>query len=105
VIRLDPPMMGSIEVVIRHEAGNLQVQLNATHGEVQRQLQAIGDSLRQDLAHRQYTDVSVLVPNGARDGEGRQRPRQPVYVQEEPGRALAEGGEEPAAFSLQRDRI
>ncbi len=61
VIRLDPPSMGTIEIVIQREAGNIQVHLRASNAEVARQLQGIGDSLRQDLIHRQNGDVSVHV--------------------------------------------
>lgn len=89
VIRLDPPMMGSIEVIVRHQAGSLQVQINATHSEVVRQLQSIGDSLRQDLVHGQYTDVSVHVQADARNG-GKQPEKQDEAA---PGQALAEADE------------
>ncbi|MDB5999629.1 MAG: Fe-S oxidoreductase [Rhizobacter sp.] len=90
VIRLEPPRMGTIEIVIHHEGGVLQVQMNASHSDVQRQLQTLSDALRQDLTQRQYTDVSVSVGSqmGA-DANGQRRQRQ----QEEadvPGRALAE---------------
>jgi len=90
VIRLDPPMMGSVELVIRHQAGTLQIQLSASHGEVLRQLHSIGDSLRQDLAQGPYADVSVHVSSHGRDGDGRQRPRQDDAEPAAPGRALAE---------------
>jgi flagellar hook-length control protein FliK len=101
VIRLDPPMLGSVEIAIRHQGGVLQVQLSASHDEVLRQLQHIGESLRQDLSQRQYTDVSVQVFAGSRDGDGRQRPQgQPEERQ--PGRALAEADAEqtPSAFAF-----
>jgi len=97
VVRLDPPALGTVEIVIRHEGGHLQVHLRATHAEVTRQLQAIGETLRQDLVQRQHGEVSVQV--WEREGEGRQRPRQPW--QEVPGRALNEAGDEPeGAFAL-----
>lgn len=98
VIRLDPPMMGSIEIVVRHQAGNLQVQLSATNNEVVRQLQSIGDTLRQDLLQNQYTGVSVQVFADARQG-GRQQP-EPEELP--PGRALAEAddGRADAPFAL-----
>ncbi|AKJ30362.1 flagellar hook-length control protein FliK [Caldimonas brevitalea] len=107
VIRLDPPMGGTVEIVIRHEAGSLQVQLSASHSEVARQLQTIGDTLRQDLVQRQYGDVSVVVaqPGRERDGDARQQGR-PQPEQEEPGRALSDGTHEsrPGRFSLTQDR-
>ncbi|WP_206118937.1 flagellar hook-length control protein FliK [Chromobacterium fluminis] len=96
LIRLDPPSLGSLEISIRHEAGALQVQLTASHGEVVRQLQAIGDALRQDLSNRQYTQVAVEVREGApgQGGHGQQRERQgQQQPQRAPGRALAEAGQ------------
>ncbi|MCW7536526.1 flagellar hook-length control protein FliK [Aquabacterium sp. A7-Y] len=96
VIRLDPPMMGSIEIVIRHEAGGLQVQMSATHGEVARQLQAIGDTLRQDLVQRQYGEVSVVVvaDGGARDRDAQGRQGREQGQPQQPGRGLAEESDE-----------
>ncbi len=105
VIRLDPPMMGHIEIVIRHEAGALQIQLGASNGEVLRQLQNISDSLRQDLAQRQYTDISVQVFAGSSDADGRRRSDAPP-AEEVPGQALAEAeaGQASASFVLATDR-
>lgn len=92
VIRLDPPQLGRIEIAIRHEAGSIQVHLSATHGEVVRQLNAIGDSLRQDLGQRAQGDVSVVVSDSAmgRDAEGRSRGRPQQPEDTGPNRALAE---------------
>lgn len=101
VIRLDPPSMGSIEIVIRQESGALHVQLRASNGEVARQLHSIGDTLRQDLVQRQHGDVSVQVWDGSREGDGRQRQRPAAPWQNEPGRALHEAGDpESTAFAL-----
>jgi len=92
VIRLEPPQLGRIDIAIRHEAGSLQVHLSATHGEVVRQLQTIGDSLRQDLGQRAYGDVSVVVGDASmgRDADGRSRGRPQQPEDAGPGRALAE---------------
>ena len=102
VIRLDPPSMGSIEIVIRHEAGAVQIQLRASNSEVARQLHTMGDTLRQDLVQRQHGDVSVQVWDGSRDADGRQRHRPAAPWQDDPGRALSDAGEshESAAFAL-----
>jgi len=104
VIRLDPPMMGRLEIVIRHEAGALQVQLHATHGDVARQLQQMSDGLRQELGQRHFSDVSVVVSHGAeRDSAGRQRQGQERETPDAPpGRALAEAeiGHELPLFTL-----
>lgn len=107
VIRLDPPALGRVEIVIQQDAaGGLQVQLSASHGEVLRQLHAIGDTLRQDLVQRQHGDVTVVVADGQRatdgrhgSGQGRQRDG------DAPGSALAEAdeGEGAARFALASD--
>ena len=106
VIRLEPPNMGSIEISIRHSGGSLQVNLSANHSEVLRQLNTIGDSVRQDLSTRQYADVSVTVSSsraqaqadtGGRGGQQRE--------QEEgrtPGRALS--GDEATTFAMTSER-
>ncbi|WP_129779110.1 flagellar hook-length control protein FliK [Peristeroidobacter soli] len=106
VIRLDPPSMGTIEIVIQREAGNLQVHLRASNAEVARQLQVIGDSLRQDLIHRQSGDVSVHVSDSSREQQsaGQQGQRQNQAQREAPGRALSESNEESAkSFTLAVD--
>lgn len=103
-IRLDPPLLGSVEISIRHEGGALQVHLTASSAEVVQQLQAVSDGLRQDLGGRQYTQVAVQVAHGerstdARDGQGQ---RQAPAREDKPGRALAEAeeGHERTGFRL-----
>lgn len=109
VIRLEPPQMGRIDIVIRQDASGLQVQLSATHREVAQQLHAVSDSLRQDLGQRQSLNVSVQVSDASRHdaqgqgGQGGQRSRQPQDSDNRsPNRALqeAEGGTSPTAFAL-----
>lgn len=111
VIRLEPPQLGRIDIAIRHSNGTLEVNISASNGEVLRQLQAVGDNLRNDLAQRQYTDVAVSVtptpkssaasPFGDPQQQQQQgRGRQPGRDQEEPGRALAEASNATSAFSL-----
>ena len=100
VIRLDPPMLGRIDISIRHTAGTLQVNLSASNTEVLRQLQGIGETMRTDLAQRQYTEVAVTISAAPRspaaqafaEGDGRGQ-RQPGRQQDEaePGRALSDG--------------
>jgi flagellar hook-length control protein FliK len=109
VIRLDPPQLGRVEIAIRHSAGSLEVTLSATHGEVLRQLQGVSESLRSDLAQRQYADVSVTVapaprnaaanPFGAEAGNrGRQGGRE--QEQQAPGLALFDDAPAATGFSL-----
>lgn len=102
VIRLDPPAMGSVEIVIRHQGGALQVQLTATHGEVLRQLHGIGESLRDGLVQRNFGEVSVQVSDATQDGAGRQRRGQAQEEDGAPGRAL--GDETRTAFALDAER-
>ena len=107
VIRLDPPMRGQIEIQIRHDAaGAMQVQLQASHGDVVRQLQAIGEHLRQELSQRQGgADVSVSVAQQPRDHDGRQRQDRQPPTQQQPGRALddTQGTDGAASFALATD--
>lgn len=102
VIRLDPPMQGQIEITLHRDAGGLQVQLSASHGDVLKQLQAISDTLRQDLAGRHSGEVSVQVAQQDRrdsDSSGRQ-PQDDPRSQQTPGRALSEDSddERPSGF-------
>ncbi|MBZ2208633.1 flagellar hook-length control protein FliK [Massilia soli] len=109
VIRLDPPNLGRIEIAIRHMAGSLEVNISATHSEVVRQLNTISETMRSDLASRQFTEVAVNVtgatrtPSGAQQGfdqQGRQRQQDGAPDETDPGRALAEAGNPSSTFSL-----
>lgn len=64
VIRLDPGSNGSIRIELRQNVNGMAVHLSATHPEVVLQLQAIGESLRQDLGARHGGDVTVQVSAG-----------------------------------------
>ena len=116
-IRLEPPMLGRVEISIRHIAGALEVNITATHSEVLRQLNTVSDNLRSDLAGRQYTDVSVNISQAPRaqasaqagagfgagaDAQGRGREQEQDQDQEKraPGAALAEAHHTNSAFSL-----
>jgi flagellar hook-length control protein FliK len=113
VIRLEPPMLGRVEIAIRHSAGSLEVHISATHGEVLRQLQTVSEGLRNDLAQRQFTDVTVNIapaPRGAgganggapmfTGGEGRGRQQDGRQQEQGPGEALAEANTGNSPFSL-----
>lgn len=110
VIRLDPPMLGRIEISIRHSAGTLQVHLAASNSEVLQQLHAIGDGMRQDLSQRQYSDVSVNIAPTPRspaaqafsqgDADGRQRQSGRDQDEDAPNRALSEAGQPSSTFAL-----
>jgi flagellar hook-length control protein FliK len=113
VIRLEPPMLGRVEISIRHAAGSLEVNISATHSEVLRQLNTVSDNLRNDLAQRQYTDVSVNVTQAApraqaaqagagfgADAQGRGRQQGQDGDERAPGAALAEANQSTTPFSL-----
>ena len=107
VIRLEPPQMGRIDIVIRQDAGGLQVQLNATHREVVQQLHAVSDALRQDLGQRQSLEVNVQVGDPSRreaDAQGR-RQRQDAEASQDPTRALqdTDASTTPGSFSLHHE--
>jgi len=79
---------------------------------VLRQLNAIGDSVRQDLSQRNFTDVTVTVASASRgnagqnlaDGGGQGRQQQArEQEQRGPGRALSEGETSSATFAMNRE--
>ena len=108
-IRLEPPMLGRIDISIRHAAGALQVNVTASNPEVLRQLQSIGETMRSDLAQRQYTDVAVNISATPRspaaqafaEGDARGQ-RQPGRQNDdaEPGRALSDGNTAAATYAM-----
>ena len=108
-IRLDPPMLGRIEISIRHTAGALQVNVTASNTEVLRQLQGIGENMRNDLAQRQYTEVAVTISATPRspaaqafaEGDARGQ-RQPGRQNDdtEPGRALSDGSTAATTYAM-----
>ena len=62
-IRLDPPDMGRIEIVVQIEAGKIQVQINAGQSDVYRALQQVSNDLRQALTEQHFVDVDVRLSN------------------------------------------
>jgi flagellar hook-length control protein FliK len=106
VIRLDPPALGRIEIVVRQEGGHLQVHLAASNGDVLRQLHTLTDGLRQDLVHRHHGEVAVTVSDLARDGGQRRGRDGDDGGEATPGRALADAdaGTDQGAFAHLQDR-
>jgi flagellar hook-length control protein FliK len=110
VIRLEPPDLGRIDIAIRHSAGTLEVALSATHSDVVRQLHSVSDNLRNDLAGRQYAEVTVSVsqaprapqagPSAFADQQGRQRQGGREQDDAAPGLALADASGPSSTFSL-----
>jgi len=101
-IRLDPPELGSLEILLSHESGRLNVQITAGQSEVARLVQQTSERLRQELTGQHFVQVEVQV---AADGHsGRQQSRREAMVQlaDEPVRAASvveEGGKAAARTS------
>ncbi|WP_165664507.1 flagellar hook-length control protein FliK [Metapseudomonas otitidis] len=60
-LRLEPAELGSLDIVLRQEGGQLSVQIAASQGDVARLLQQGSERLRMDLAGQQGLPVSVSV--------------------------------------------
>ena len=75
-IRLDPPELGSMEILLSHESGRLSVHLSAANADVARLLQQTSDRLRQELVAQHFVQVNVQVgaDSGGQQGQPRQRP-------------------------------
>lgn len=74
-IRLDPPELGSMEILLSHESGRLNVHLSAANADVARLLQQTSDRLRQELVGQHFVQVNVQVgaDGGGQQGQQRQR--------------------------------
>lgn len=75
-IRLDPPELGAMEILVRHEAGQLNVQISASNGDVVRMLQNTSDRLRQELVGQNFLQVNVQVSSDSQSGQQGQQNRQ-----------------------------
>jgi flagellar hook-length control protein FliK len=75
-IRLDPPELGSMEIMLSHESGRLNVHLSAANADVARLLQQTSDRLRHELVGQHFVQVNVQVgaDGGGQQGQPRQRP-------------------------------
>lgn len=73
-IRLDPPEMGKIDITMQVDNGRVQVQINASHGEVYRALQQTSNELRQSLTEQNFVQVEVQVSSqsGGRSQQGKE---------------------------------
>jgi flagellar hook-length control protein FliK len=75
-IRLDPPELGSLEILLSHESGRLNVQISAAQGDVARLLQQTSERLRQELVGQNFLQVNVQVGADAQSGQqGQQHQR------------------------------
>lgn len=101
-IRLDPPELGSLEILLSHESGRLNVQVSAANADVARLLQQTSDRLRQELVGQHFVQVNVQV--GADSGGRQGQPRQPMPTAEElPMAARSQEQEESRASDRARD--
>lgn len=88
-IRLDPPELGSLEILLSHESGRLHVQLSAGNADVARLLQQSSDRLRQELVGQHFVQVSVQVGADGGGGQGQPRQRMATAPEEAPLAARA----------------
>lgn len=72
-IRLDPPELGVMEIVLTHEQGRLNVQISAQHSDVVRLLQQTSDRLRHELVAQNFTQVDVEISGGQTGQQHSQR--------------------------------
>jgi flagellar hook-length control protein FliK len=89
-IRLDPPELGSMEILLSHESGRLNVQLTAANADVARLLQQTSDRLRQELVGQHFVQVNVQVGADGGGQQGQQRQRAALTGEELPTAARNE---------------
>lgn len=81
-IRLDPPELGSMEILLSHESGRLSVQISASNGDVARLLNNTSERLRQELVGQNFLQVNVQVSSDSSGQQGQQHARQRLPVEE-----------------------
>ncbi|WP_271411272.1 flagellar hook-length control protein FliK [Pseudomonas sp. Q1-7] len=82
-IRLDPPELGSLEILLRHESGQLNVQISASQADVARALQGTSERLRQELVGQNFLQVSVQVSADGQQGQGQQQHARARFLADE----------------------
>ncbi|MDX1301083.1 flagellar hook-length control protein FliK [Photobacterium sp.] len=75
-IRLDPPDLGKLDLIIRVDGDRLNVQINAAHGAIRDALAQVSERLRLELQQQQFVHVDVNVGDGER-GQPSQHQAQP----------------------------
>lgn len=81
-IRLDPPELGSMEILLSHESGRLSVQIAASNGDVARLLNTTSERLRQELVGQNFLQVNVQVSSDSSGQQGQQHARQRLPLEE-----------------------
>lgn len=104
-IRLDPPELGSMEILLSHESGRLNVQLTAVNADVARLLQQTSDRLRQELISQHFVQVNVQVGADSGGQQGQQRQRAAQAAEELPleARTLEQEQQDSRAAERARD--
>ncbi|MEN3033217.1 flagellar hook-length control protein FliK [Chromobacterium amazonense] len=103
VIRLDPPHMGTLQILIKEHSGAPQVYLLASNEEVVKQLNMIADSIRDELSQRQNSEAQVFVRHATAQGSGDGQSsgkKQKQSEGQQPYNALLEESEESADVFL-----
>ncbi|MGY4534368.1 flagellar hook-length control protein FliK [Pseudomonas sp. TE3786] len=82
-IRLDPPELGSMEILLSHESGRLTVQISAANSDVARLLNNTSERLRQELVGQNFLQVNVQVSSDSSGQQSQQQARQRLPVEEQ----------------------
>ncbi|WP_417868601.1 flagellar hook-length control protein FliK [Vibrio furnissii] len=96
-IRLDPPDLGKLDLVVRVEGDRLSVQINANAAATREALMQVSDRLRAELQSQNFVHVDVNV--GADQGSQRQSSSQDEAATH-PIFAARDTGDEPFTASL-----
>ncbi len=78
-IRLDPPDLGKIDLVVKVDNDKLQVQINASSQATRESIQQTSDRLRNELINQNFLHVEVTIA----DGEGGSRYSPDADIEEE----------------------
>lgn len=62
-IRLDPPELGKIDLLVRVDGGKVQVQVHASSQATRESLQLTSDKLRDELLNQNFLNVDVQISN------------------------------------------
>jgi flagellar hook-length control protein FliK len=102
-IRLDPPELGSMEIMLSHESGRLNVHLSAANADVARLLQQTSDRLRHELVGQHFVQVNVQVGADSGGQQGQQRQRAALAGEELPTAARQEEQQQSRDSGRARD--
>ncbi len=78
-IRLDPPDLGKIDLVVKVDNDKLHVQINASSQATRESIQQTSDRLRNELMNQNFINVEVSIA----DGQGENRYTPDVDIEEE----------------------